>query len=85
MVVGITVHLTFADRAYALARSILHAPDLSLASVDTLHPGLPVPGLLGLPLRWVADGALASTLLQVLAASPPAVCHTWPSTLAGDV
>jgi hypothetical protein len=60
------------DRADALARSILHAPDLTLASVDTLHPGLPVPGLLGLPLRWVADGPLASTLLQVLAGGGPA-------------
>ena len=38
------VHVAGLDRAYALARSILHAPDLSLASVDTLHPGLPVPG-----------------------------------------
>jgi hypothetical protein len=64
------VHVASLDRAYALARSILHAPDLSLASVDTLHPGLPVPGLLGLPLRWVADGPLAATLLQVLAANP---------------
>jgi hypothetical protein len=65
------VHVAGLDRAYALARSILHAPDLSLASVDTLHPGLPVPGLLGLPLRWVADGPLGGTLLQVLAANSP--------------
>jgi hypothetical protein len=66
------VHVTGLDRAYALARSILHAPDLSFASVDTLHPGVPVPGVLGLPLRWVADGPLAGTLLQVLAANPAA-------------
>ena len=64
-------HVGGHDRAHALARSILHAPDLTLASVDTLHPGLPVPGVLGLPLRWVADGPLASTLLQVLAADSP--------------
>jgi hypothetical protein len=66
------VHGTGLDRAYALARSILHAPDLGVPSVDTLHPGLPVPGVLGLPLRWVGDGPLASTLLQVLAAHPAA-------------
>ena len=76
------VHVTGLDRAYALARSILHAPDLSLASVDTLHPGLPVPGLLGLPLRWVADGPLASTLLQVLASNAP--WGVGNPSLAGD-
>ncbi len=38
------VHITGLDRAYALARSILHAPDLTVASGDTLHAGLPVPG-----------------------------------------
>jgi hypothetical protein len=61
------VHVTGLDHARALARSILDASDLDVASIDTLHPGLPVPGLLGLPLRWVADGPLAGTLLQVLA------------------
>jgi len=66
------VHANGLDQAHALARSILHAPDLSVASVDTLHPGLPVPGVLGLPLRWVGDGPLAGTLLQVLAANPAA-------------
>jgi ABC-type cobalamin/Fe3+-siderophores transport system ATPase subunit len=66
-------HVAGHDRAYALARSILHAPDLSFASVDTLHPGLPVPGVLGLPLRWVANGPLAGTLLHVLAANPASV------------
>jgi hypothetical protein len=35
----------------------------------TLGPALPLPALLGLPLRWIADGPLASTLLQVLAAN----------------
>ncbi|MGD0702918.1 MAG: NACHT domain-containing protein [Trebonia sp.] len=66
------VHSTGLDRADALARSILHAPDLTLASVDTLHQGIPVPGVLGLPLRWVGDGPLAGTLLRVLAANPAA-------------
>jgi hypothetical protein len=66
------VHLTGFDRAYALVRSILHAPDLSFAAVDTLRPGAPVPRVLGLPLRWVAEGPLAGTLLQVLAANPAA-------------
>jgi hypothetical protein len=72
------VHVASHDRAYALARSILHAPDLTLASVDILHPGLPVPGLLELPLRWVADGPLASTLLQVLAANSAAGTRNRP-------
>jgi NACHT domain len=63
------VHDTGLDRAYALARSIAQAPDLGLGSIDTVTPALPVPGVLGLPLRWVADGTLASTLLAVLAAN----------------
>ena len=76
------VHDASLDRAYALARSILHAPDLSIASVDTLHPGVPVPGVLALPLRWVGDGPLAGTLLQVLAANPAASARNRP--LASD-
>ena len=72
------VHVAGHDRAYALARSILHAPDLTLASVDTLHPGLPVPGVLGLPLRWVGDGPLADTLLRVLAANSAAGAASRP-------
>jgi NACHT domain len=75
-------HLACHDHASALARSIIHAPDLSFASVDTLHPGLPVPGVLGLPLRWVGDGPLASTLLQVLAANSAAGTRNRP--LPGD-
>ncbi len=66
-------------RAYSLARGIPDAPEhdlarvFGLASVPVLDPALPLPGVLGLPLRWVADGPLAATLLQVLAAhqSPP--------------
>jgi hypothetical protein len=81
------VHAAGLDRAYALARSIPHAPDLGLASVFglpsvlTLDPALPLPGVLGLPLRWIADGPLASTLLQVLAANSPssAMAHPLPS------
>jgi hypothetical protein len=71
------VHATSLDRAYALAYSIPRAADLDLASVFGLtsvltpDPALPLPGVLGLPLRWIADGPLASTLLQVLAASSP--------------
>ena len=46
-------------------------PDLTrlfgLTSVRTLDPALPLPGVLGLSLRWIADGRLARTLLQVLA------------------
>jgi hypothetical protein len=72
------------DRAYSLARSIPDAPDpdlarvFGLARVPVLDPALPLPGVLGLPLRWFADGPLASTLLQVLAESPA------PDAGAGD-
>ena len=46
-------------------------------SVRTLDPALPLPAVLGLSLRWAADGPLASTLLQVLtetAPSSPGAC-----------
>jgi hypothetical protein len=72
------VHVADLDRADVLARTIAHDPDpelarvLGLSRVDALGPALPLPGILGLPLRWVADGPLAGTLLQVLAARPPA-------------
>ena len=75
-------------RACALARGIPSAAELDLAglfglaSIPALDPGLPLPGILGLPLRWVADGPLASTLLQVLAANPPSRASAQP--LADD-
>ena len=68
------MHAADFDRAYVLARGIARRPRsrprprLGLARVAVLGPALPLPGILGLPLRWVADGPLASTLLQVLAA-----------------
>ena len=71
------VHAADFERAHFLARSIPDAPDpdlarvFGLASIPVLDPALPLPEVLGLPLRWVADGPLASTLLQVLAANPP--------------
>jgi hypothetical protein len=70
------LHTGDLDRAHVLARGTLHDPELGLAAVlglasaGSLTPALPLPGLLGLPLRWVADGPLAGTLLQVLAANP---------------
>ncbi|HEY0933882.1 MAG TPA: NACHT domain-containing protein [Trebonia sp.] len=82
------VHNADLDRAHVLARGTLHAPgtDLAavfgLASVGGLDPALPLPGILGLPLRWVADGPLAATVLQVLAAkSSPAAA---PSAAAAS-
>jgi len=72
------VHAASLDRAHVLARGIPGAADLGLAGVFGLQgaqlhdPAAPLPGVLGLPLRWVADGPLASTLLQVLAAAPEA-------------
>jgi hypothetical protein len=82
------VHAADFHRAHSLARSIPDAPDPDLARVfgldrvPVLGPALPLPGVLGLPLRWVADGPLASTLLQVIAASPPASASARP--LPGD-
>jgi hypothetical protein len=70
-------HAADLDRAHVLAGGILHDPDLGLAavfglgSVGGLEPALPLPGFLGLPLRWVANGPLASTLLQALSANSP--------------
>jgi hypothetical protein len=71
------VHAASLDRAHELARGIPRAADLDLAgvfglpSVHPLDPALPLPGVLGLPLRWVATGPLAGTLLQVLAPGSP--------------
>ena len=66
------VHASDLDRADLLARTVVNEPATSLARVfgltgpRTLDPALPLPAVLGLSLRWVADGPLASTLLQVL-------------------
>jgi hypothetical protein len=67
------VHATNLDRAYGLARSIPRPAD---------DPALPLSGVLGLPPRWIADGPLASSLLQVLAANPPSSASA--PVLAGD-
>jgi NACHT domain len=81
-------HAADLDRAHVLARGILHDPDLGLASVfgltgaGGLQPALPLPGILGLPLRWVADGPLASTLLQVLSPNSPTAASA--GSLPGD-
>jgi hypothetical protein len=70
-------HAASLDHAYTVARGIPRTGGLDLAGVfglagaPALDPALPLPGVLGLPLRWVATGPLASTLLKVLAASPP--------------
>jgi len=77
-------HAAGLDRAHVLAGGILHDPDLGLAavfglaSVGGLEPALPLPGFLGLPLRWVANGPLASTLLQVLSADSPTAASAGP-------
>jgi hypothetical protein len=71
-------HAASLDHAYSAARDIPLVTGLDLTGVfgladaTALDPALSLPGVLGLPLRWVAAGSLASTLLQVLAASPPA-------------
>ena len=70
------VHDADLDRAHVLARGLLHDPALALPaalhlpSTGGLDPELPLPGVLGLALRWVADGPLAAALLEVLAAGP---------------
>ena len=71
------VHAAEFGRVHSLARSIPDAPDpdfariFGLPGIPALDPALPLPGILGLPLRWVAESPLASTLLQVVAAAPP--------------
>jgi hypothetical protein len=65
-------------RAYAMARDIPGASAADLARVfglpgtPALDIALPLPAVLGLPLRWTAQGALAGTMLEVLAVSQPA-------------
>jgi NACHT domain len=82
------VHTAELDRAYALARRLPGAADLDLASVfgraGVLPPGpaLALPGVLGLPLPWTADGPLVSSLLQVLAGTSPS--HPGAGPLPGD-
>jgi hypothetical protein len=66
------VHSAALDPAYTRALGIAHSPDsgvaaaLRLTGAGTLDRGVALPGILGLPLRWVADGPLARTLLRVL-------------------
>ncbi|HXT89623.1 MAG TPA: NACHT domain-containing protein, partial [Trebonia sp.] len=68
------VHTAAVDRADTIAHRVPQAPGLDLAEifgrVPALDPAFPVQAMLGLPLRWVADSSLASTLLQVIAARP---------------
>ena len=72
------VHAIELARAYAMARGIPDASAADLARVfglagpPALDPALPLPGVLGLPLRWTAESALAGIMLEVLAASPAA-------------
>jgi NACHT domain len=83
------VHASDLDRADLLARSVANDPGPELArvfgltSVRTLDPALPLPSVLGLSLRWVADGPLASTLLRVLTETSPAGEGAHP--LPGDL
>ena len=71
-------HASELARAHAMARGIPDASAAGLARVFdlagpmALDPALPLPGVLGLPLRWTAEGTLASTMLEVLAAGPAA-------------
>jgi hypothetical protein len=70
------VHAVALARAYALARGLPDASavdlarDFGLDGTPVFDPALPLPGVLGLPLRWAARGTLASTMLDVLAAAP---------------
>lgn len=78
------VHASDLDHVDLLARSIVNdlGPDLvrvfGLAGVPTIDPAPPLPGILGLPQRWIADGPLASTLLRVLAETSPSSPGTRP-------
>ncbi len=76
-------HAAELARAHALARipdasAAVLAYDFGLAGTPTFDPALPLPGVLGLPLRWTSSGTLASTMLDVLAASHAAAA-------AGDI
>jgi hypothetical protein len=70
-------HASDLDRVGLLARSVVNdsGPELErvfgLTGVRTLDTALPLPGVLGLSQRWIADGPLAGTLLQVLAEPSP--------------
>ena len=70
------VHAIDLARAHAVARGIPDASAAGLARVfglagpPPLDPALPLPAVLGLPLRWTARSMPASTMLEVLAASP---------------
>jgi hypothetical protein len=76
------LHSAALDPAYARALGIAHSPDfgvtaaLRLSGVDDLDRGVSLPGIAGLPLRWVADGPLAGPVLGVLPAS---------SAVSGDI
>ena len=65
-------HASCLDRADLFAHRVVNDPDPGLARVfgltgaRILDPALPLPAVLGLSLRWVADGPLAGILLQVL-------------------
>jgi hypothetical protein len=78
------VHAADLDSAYALARDLPRAADLDLANLfglDNAHaldPELALPAVLGLPLRWLADGPLARVLLQVLARNAPSSASSQP-------
>jgi hypothetical protein len=73
------VHARDLDRADLLTRSVVNEPESDLArvfgltGVHVLDPALPLPAVLGLSLRWVADGPLASTVLQVLTGPSPSM------------
>jgi NACHT domain-containing protein len=66
-------HRNELDRAALLARSSAneHDPDLArvlgLPAVRSPDPGRLLSGALGVPLRWIGGGPLATTLLQALA------------------
>jgi len=83
------VHVSDFDRADLLARSVASDPDPDLArvfgvtGVRTLDRALPLSGVLGLSLRWAANGPLARTLLQVLAETSPSSPGARP--LPGDL
>jgi hypothetical protein len=90
-------HAAGLDRAGVLARDIARdpVPDLArvlgfdgLEGVDgvvALHPAVPLPGILGLPLRWIARGPLAGAVLQVLAASLPSPVSAAPASAANPL
>lgn len=73
------------DQVDVLARGLVYDSDpglvrvFGLTDVRAFDPALPLPAVLGLPPRWIADGPLPGTLLQLLTETSPSGADTSPA------